>query len=181
MAPGEGLFAATRSPRGQSRTARSGDPAAIESSREHGERLTKRRWRSLAPRRPEGARPAAGGVPPVRFRQGEKWVGLRAAGVVGTVGEFGDRYGTWALIAGASEGVGLAFARALAERQVNVVLLSRRQSVLDEAAADLQTTWGIATRSVAIDLSEARCCGDHRRADRGPRGRPVHLLRRGRP
>jgi uncharacterized protein len=78
----------------------------------------------------------------------------RVAGAVGTVGEFGDRYGTWALIAGASEGVGLAFAHALAERRVNVVLLSRRQSVLDEAAADLQTKWGIATRSVAIDLSE---------------------------
>jgi uncharacterized protein len=77
------------------------------------------------------------------------------AGVVGTVGEFGDRYGAWALIAGASEGVGLAFAHALAERQVNVVLLSRRQSVLDEAAADLHTTWGIATRSLAVDLSEA--------------------------
>ncbi len=39
---------------------------------------------------------------------------------------------------------------------MNVVLLSRRQSVLDEAAADLQTTWGIATRSLAVDLSEAR-------------------------
>jgi short-subunit dehydrogenase len=69
--------------------------------------------------------------------------------------EFKDRYGSWALIAGASEGVGLAFARALAERQVNVVLLSRRQSVLDAEAADLEATWGIATRTVALDLAEA--------------------------
>jgi len=69
--------------------------------------------------------------------------------------EFSDRYGSWALIAGASEGVGLSFARALAAQQVNVVLLSRRQSVLTEAAADLEATWDIATRTVAIDLSEA--------------------------
>jgi short-subunit dehydrogenase len=67
--------------------------------------------------------------------------------------EFRDRYGSWALIAGASEGVGLAFARALAAQQVNVVLLSRRQSVLDEQAAELEDTWGIATRTIALDLS----------------------------
>ncbi len=71
------------------------------------------------------------------------------------MGEFKDRYGSWAVIGGASEGVGLAFAHALAERQVNVVLVSRRQSVLDEAAAELQAKWGIATRALAVDLAEA--------------------------
>jgi short-subunit dehydrogenase len=69
--------------------------------------------------------------------------------------EFRDRYGSWALVAGASEGVGLAFARALAAQQVNVVLLSRRQVVLDREAAQLEEMWGIATRTLAIDLSEA--------------------------
>jgi short-subunit dehydrogenase len=67
--------------------------------------------------------------------------------------EFRERYGSWALIAGASEGVGLAFAHALAEREVNVVLLSRRQSVLDTVAADLQGKWGIHTRPLAVDLA----------------------------
>jgi short-subunit dehydrogenase len=71
------------------------------------------------------------------------------------MGEFKDRYGSWALVAGASEGVGLAFARALAAQQVNVVLLSRRSSVLDTEAAQLEEMWGIATRTLAIDLSEA--------------------------
>jgi short-subunit dehydrogenase len=77
------------------------------------------------------------------------------AGMVGTMDEFKDRYGPWAVIAGASEGVGLAFAQALAARQVNVVLLSRRQSVLDELATEMQATWGIDTRALAVDLSEA--------------------------
>src|SRR5580700_5130688 len=70
------------------------------------------------------------------------------------MGEFKDRYGSWALVAGASEGVGLAFARALAAQQVNVVLLSRRQSVLDAEAAQLREMWGIDTRTMALDLSE---------------------------
>jgi len=39
---------------------------------------------------------------------------------------FADRYGPRALVAGASEGIGSAFAKAVAERGVNVVLLARR-------------------------------------------------------
>ena len=66
----------------------------------------------------------------------------RVAGVVGTVGEFADRYGPWALIAGASEGVGLAFAHTLAERRVNVALVSRRPSVLDEASPPTSSASG---------------------------------------
>jgi uncharacterized protein len=72
----------------------------------------------------------------------------------GTEGStFAERYGPWALIAGASEGVGLAFARAMGERGINVVLLSRRQAVLDEVAADLGARFGIETRTLAIDLT----------------------------
>lgn len=73
--------------------------------------------------------------------------------MVRTMGDFSDRYGSWALVAGASEGVGLSFARALAAQQVNVVMVSRRQSVLDEEAAQLEATWGISARALAIDLS----------------------------
>ena len=46
--------------------------------------------------------------------------------------DFSAKYGPWALIAGASDGVGAAFADALAARGLNVVLLARRQAVLDE-------------------------------------------------
>ncbi len=67
---------------------------------------------------------------------------------------FWDRYGSWALIVGASEGVGLAFAHALAEIGLNVVLLSRRQSVLEEVASQLEEQWEIETRVLAVDLSE---------------------------
>ena len=53
--------------------------------------------------------------------------------------EFAKRYGPWAVVAGASNGTGEAWARAVAARGVNVVLLSRRQAALDDVAdADLR-------------------------------------------
>ena len=66
---------------------------------------------------------------------------------------FADRYGPWALVAGASEGVGAAYARAVAERGLNVALLARRQEVLDEVAAGIGADTGVRTRAVAVDLA----------------------------
>jgi short-subunit dehydrogenase len=63
---------------------------------------------------------------------------------------FSERYGPWAVVAGASEGVGASVARLLGERGVKVVLVSRRQAALDEVAATVKTE----TRTVALDLSE---------------------------
>jgi short-subunit dehydrogenase len=68
---------------------------------------------------------------------------------------FVDRYGPWALVAGASEGVGAAFAHAVAERGVNVVLLARRQGALDDVAASIRADTGVDTRTVALDLAES--------------------------
>lgn len=69
--------------------------------------------------------------------------------------EFKDRYGPWALVAGASDGVGAAYARAMAERGLDVVLLARRQALLDEVAADIRADTGVRTRALAVDLSSA--------------------------
>jgi short-subunit dehydrogenase len=63
--------------------------------------------------------------------------------------EFAEKYGPWAVVAGASEGVGASVARLLGERGVNVVLVSRRPEVLDEVAATVKT----ATRTLGLDLS----------------------------
>ena len=67
---------------------------------------------------------------------------------------FATKYGPWALVAGASDGVGAAFAEGLAERGVNVVLLARRQAVLDQVAAEIADRTGVQTRTLAIDLAE---------------------------
>ncbi len=66
---------------------------------------------------------------------------------------FVESYGPWAVVAGASEGVGAAFAAAVAREGVNVVLLARRQGVLDEVAAAIGAETGVETRSVAVDLA----------------------------
>src|ERR1700759_3895674 len=66
---------------------------------------------------------------------------------------FVEKYGPWALVAGASDGVGAAFAEGLAERGLNVVLLARRQAVLDEVASGIADRTGVQTRTLAIDLA----------------------------
>lgn len=67
--------------------------------------------------------------------------------------EFAAQYGPWALIAGASEGLGVAFARELAARGVNLVLLARQGALLEALAADMRAEFGVETRCVVQDLT----------------------------
>ena len=53
------------------------------------------------------------------------------------VSDFTSRYGQWPLVAGASEGLGAAFAEQLAERGMNVLLVARREPELAELARRL--------------------------------------------
>jgi uncharacterized protein len=63
--------------------------------------------------------------------------------------QFAERYGPWAIVAGASDGIGASVARLLGERGVKVVLVARRPEALDEVAATVKTE----TRRVVLDLS----------------------------
>ena len=67
---------------------------------------------------------------------------------------FATKYGPWALVAGASDGLGAAFAKGLAERGVNVVLLARRQAVLDQVATEINSASPVQTRTLAVDLAQ---------------------------
>jgi len=66
--------------------------------------------------------------------------------------EFADRYGPWAVVAGASDGTGAAFAREAAARGVNVVLVARRADVLATVADGISEATGADTRVVPLDL-----------------------------
>ena len=68
---------------------------------------------------------------------------------------FVEQYGPWALIAGASEGIGLEFADQLAAQGLNLVLLSRSQAKLDKARQALLDKHGIEVRTIAADLTSA--------------------------
>ena len=65
------------------------------------------------------------------------------------------RYGPWALVTGASEGVGEAFSRLLAEAGLNVVLASRRRAELERRAHEIEVAFGVQTRVLDVDLSLA--------------------------
>jgi short-subunit dehydrogenase len=62
------------------------------------------------------------------------------------------RYGPWAVIAGASEGTGAAFARRLAAERINLLLIARRTGPLEALAAELRAQHGVDCFSASIDL-----------------------------
>ncbi len=64
-----------------------------------------------------------------------------------------SRYGAWAVVAGATEGVGRAFARSLAAAGMDVMLLARREEGLKAVAAELRATYPVAVETLAVDLS----------------------------
>ncbi len=64
------------------------------------------------------------------------------------------RFGPWAVVAGASEGLGAAFAQALAARGLNLILAARRPGPLRQLAAGLEADHGIQVRPVALDLAD---------------------------
>jgi short-subunit dehydrogenase len=67
---------------------------------------------------------------------------------------FAERYGPWAVVAGASEGLGAAFARALASRGLNLLLVARRAALLDSLAAELRAKHpSLEIRPHPMDLS----------------------------
>jgi uncharacterized protein len=63
------------------------------------------------------------------------------------------RFGPWALVTGASSGIGQEFARQLAANGLNLILVARRLSVLDEVGRDLTARYGIHCHCVPVDLA----------------------------
>ncbi|AFY72504.1 short-chain dehydrogenase of unknown substrate specificity [Synechococcus sp. PCC 7502] len=64
-----------------------------------------------------------------------------------------SRYGSWAVVTGASSGIGKEMALRLAEARLNLVLVARSQNVLEQMATDLSKQYGIDTRVVRLDLA----------------------------
>jgi short-subunit dehydrogenase len=71
---------------------------------------------------------------------------------------FAERYGPWALIAGASEGTGRAFARQVAAQGLNCILIARREAPLIALADEIRREQGVECITAAIDLSASDAC-----------------------
>jgi short-subunit dehydrogenase len=64
-----------------------------------------------------------------------------------------SQFGPWALVTGASSGIGREFARQLAANGINLVLAARRADLLDQVGKDLTDRYDIRCRPVPIDLA----------------------------
>ena len=68
--------------------------------------------------------------------------------------KFRQSYGPCALVAGASEGLGVAFAEDLAKRGLDLIMVARRLEMLQAMAARLTGQYGVSVRTLPLDLSQ---------------------------
>jgi uncharacterized protein len=63
------------------------------------------------------------------------------------------RFGPWALVTGASSGIGREFARQLAANGLHLILVARRAPILHEVAQHLTAEYGVECDTVSVDLA----------------------------
>ncbi len=84
-----------------------------------------------------------------------------------TENDFCQRYGPWAVVAGASSGIGAEFARLLAEAGLHLILIARRSERLESMADELRAECGVEVSILELDLGRSdflaairAACGD---------------------
>ncbi|MEZ5356304.1 MAG: SDR family NAD(P)-dependent oxidoreductase [Bryobacteraceae bacterium] len=65
-----------------------------------------------------------------------------------------QRYGPWAVVTGASDGIGRAFAVEAAQAGLHVALVARREDRLRSLAAEIETGYRVRTMVIPSDLSK---------------------------
>ena len=63
------------------------------------------------------------------------------------------RFGPWALVTGASSGIGKEFAQQIAASGINTVLVARREDLLKEVGVEFSKRYGVEHRVVVLDVS----------------------------
>ncbi|XP_068428782.1 very-long-chain 3-oxoacyl-CoA reductase-B [Clinocottus analis] len=65
-----------------------------------------------------------------------------------------NQLGKWAVVTGATDGIGKAYAQQLARKGFAMVLISRSQQKLDDVAKSLSGKCDVETRTIAVDFSD---------------------------
>jgi uncharacterized protein len=69
--------------------------------------------------------------------------------------DFKQKYGPWAVIAGASDGTGRAFTHRAAAAGISCVIIARREKVLEELAQEIRSRYDVECVPAGIDLSKS--------------------------
>jgi len=65
-----------------------------------------------------------------------------------------ENYGEWALITGASSGVGREMAKEIANKGINVILVARRETLLQALAKEIEETNKVKTKIIVVDFAD---------------------------
>jgi short-subunit dehydrogenase len=64
-----------------------------------------------------------------------------------------QQFGSWAIVTGASSGIGKEFAFQLASKGLNIVLIARRENLLQELSKEIANTYNVQTKYLVLDLT----------------------------
>jgi short-subunit dehydrogenase len=67
---------------------------------------------------------------------------------------FLNKYGPWAVVLGAAEGIGAAYSEALAKRGMNIILVDKEKESQEKLATILEAKYGIKTACLCLNLKD---------------------------
>ncbi|XP_053304872.1 inactive hydroxysteroid dehydrogenase-like protein 1 [Spea bombifrons] len=67
-----------------------------------------------------------------------------------------NKYGEWAVVTGATDGIGKAYAEELASRGMNIILISRNREKLQRVSEAIAAKYGVQTSFIEADFSKGR-------------------------
>merc|ERR1712071_401737 len=70
------------------------------------------------------------------------------------------KYGPWAIVTGATDGIGKEYARQLARSGINIILMSRSLDKLTRVAQEIEAEFNVETQVVQVDFSAGRSVFD---------------------
>lgn len=69
--------------------------------------------------------------------------------------KFKNKYGNWALITGATSGIGAELTSQIAAKGLNIILVARKEKELAQHALTLKERYGVETKTISADLATA--------------------------